>query len=60
MNVAVQIDPETGRVADVGLARRYLEGFLERDAVKVHIYWGKAEDFLGELGEKYRAYRDGK
>jgi hypothetical protein len=53
MNVAVQIDPESDCVADVGLARRYLADFLGRAAANVSIYWGRVEDFLHELNERF-------
>jgi hypothetical protein len=55
-NVAVQIDPGGDRVADVGLARRYLERFLGR-ATDVSIYWGTAEQFLLELAERFAKYQ---
>jgi hypothetical protein len=52
-NVAVQIDPERERVADVALARRYLERYLGGAGASVNIYWGTAEKFLAELKDRW-------
>jgi hypothetical protein len=58
-HVAVQIDPEAGRIMEPELARRYLESFF-RDA-KITIYWGKVERFVEELRQQWTAKveRDG-
>ena len=54
-HVAVQIDPEAGRILEPELARRYLESFF-RDA-KISIYWGKVERFVEELQQHWVAKR---
>jgi hypothetical protein len=46
-HVAVQIDPEEGRILDPDRARRYLESYFQ-DA-DISIYWGNVEDFGREL-----------
>ncbi len=46
-HVAVQIDPEDGRILDPYRAKRYLSDYFQ-DA-KVFIYWGSLEDFLRGL-----------
>jgi hypothetical protein len=52
-HVAVQIDPEAGRIMEPELARRYLERFFH-DA-KITIYWGKIERFVEELRQQWAA-----
>jgi hypothetical protein len=52
-NVAVQIDPERERVADMSVARRYLEKYLGVAGASVNIYWGTAEEFLAELHSRW-------
>jgi hypothetical protein len=47
-HVAVQITPEEGRQLDPHLARDYLENYLH-EPLRVRIYWGDTDDFLGEL-----------
>jgi hypothetical protein len=49
-HVAVQIDPEEGRIQEPERARRYLESYFQ-DA-DISIYWGSAEDFAAELHER--------
>lgn len=51
-NVAVQIDPEAGRLMNPKLARRYLEKYF--DDAKISIYWGRPEDFILELQKRFR------
>ena len=50
-NVAVQIDPEAGRIMDPKLARQYLEKYF--DKAKISIYWGRPEDFVRELQKRF-------
>jgi hypothetical protein len=52
-HVAVQIDPEEGRIQEPERARRYLESYFQ-DA-DISIYWGSAEDFVRELYERWEA-----
>jgi hypothetical protein len=46
-HVAVQIDPEEGRILEPERARRYLESYFQDE--KISIYWGSAQDFIQEL-----------
>jgi CHAT domain/SIR2-like domain len=46
-NVAVQIDPEEGRIMEPEGARRYLETYF--DIADISIYWGTADDFAADL-----------
>jgi hypothetical protein len=50
-HVAVQIDPEEGRILEPERARRYLESYFQ-DA-DISIYWGSAEDFMQELHQRW-------
>ncbi len=50
-HVAVQINPEEGRIQDPERARHYLESYFQ-DA-DVSIYWGSAEDFIRELKQQW-------
>ena len=52
-HVAVQIDPEGGRISDPELARSYLEGYFEH--ADINIFWGSVQDFMKELREQWRA-----
>ena len=50
-HVAVQIDPEEGRILEPARARRYLESYFQ-DA-DISIYWGTVEGFVRELHEHW-------
>jgi hypothetical protein len=50
-HVAVQIDPEEGRVLEPARARKYLESYFQ--GADISIYWGSAEDFLRELQQRW-------
>jgi hypothetical protein len=50
-HVAVQIDPEEGRIQEPERARRYLESYFQ-DA-DISIYWGSVEDFVQELNRRW-------
>lgn len=52
-HVAVQIDPEEGRIMEPERARHYLETYFQ-DA-DISIYWGSAEDFVKELQHHWEA-----
>lgn len=57
-HIAVQVAPEEGRTLSPKLAQRYLEeyftgNFTNRDAFNISIYWGRAEDFLHGLYERF-------
>jgi hypothetical protein len=49
-HVAVQIDPEQGRVLEPEGARRYLDKYFA--GAHISIYWGNAEDFVKELNDR--------
>jgi len=49
-HVAVQIDPEEGRVREPERARRYLESYF--NAEHMSIYWGSVGDFMRELQQR--------
>jgi len=51
-HIAVQIDPEEGRILEPERARRYLESYFQ-DA-DISIYWGSAEDFVQELQRRWK------
>ena len=53
-HVAVQIDPEEGRLLDPWRARRYLEKYFEGERFK--IYWGSSEDFLKRLWQAWQEH----
>jgi hypothetical protein len=53
VHVAVQIDPEEGRLLDPQRARHFLEDRFE--GADISIYWGSVDDFLKELREKWNA-----
>ncbi|HYK65140.1 MAG TPA: SIR2 family protein, partial [Patescibacteria group bacterium] len=50
-HVAVQIDPEEGRIIEVDAARRYFETYFQGS--EIAIYWGSVEDFLRELAGQW-------
>ncbi len=50
-HVAVQINPEEGRIVEPERARRYLETYFQ--GADISIYWGSAVDFLKELQQRW-------
>jgi hypothetical protein len=50
-HVAVQIDPEDGRIIDPEKARKYLHDYFQR--ADIDLYWGSVEDFLRELTDRW-------
>ena len=50
-HIAVQIDPEDGRVEEPELARRYLKKYFGE--ARIDIYWGNVDDFMAELNEHW-------
>ena len=54
-HVAVQIDPEQGRVIEPELARRYLERYFQGGSIS--IYWGSVEQFIDELKGRWHDYQ---
>lgn len=55
-HVAVQIDPESGRILVPERARRFLEAYFQ-DA-DISVYWGSTESFLKKLNEYWDAEPD--
>lgn len=49
-HIAAQIDPEGGRLIEPERARKYLEQYFQN--ADISVYWGSAEDFLGELHQR--------
>jgi hypothetical protein len=50
-HIAVQINPEEGRVQSPERARRFLESYFQ--GADISVYWGAVEDFVHELHEQY-------
>jgi len=50
-HVAVQINPEEGRIENPERARRYLESYFQ--GADISIYWGSVEDFMRELQRRW-------
>jgi hypothetical protein len=50
-NVAVQIDPEEGRITEPDRAREYLERYFQTSDIT--IYWGSIESFVKELHDRW-------
>lgn len=46
-HVAVQIEPEEGRIRQPARARRYLESYFQ--GADISLYWGSTESFVTEL-----------
>ncbi|MFL5731748.1 MAG: CHAT domain-containing protein [Chloroflexia bacterium] len=53
-HVAAQISPEEGRNLNPEGARRYLQDYFE--GAYISIYWGRVDDFVGELETRWQAY----
>jgi hypothetical protein len=52
-HIAAQIEPEEGRLANPGRARRYLETYFARGSeIEINIYWGTAREFMKELAAR--------
>jgi hypothetical protein len=52
-HVAVQIDPEEGRLIEPEGARKYLQSYFQN--ANISIYWDSAEDFGRELQRRTQA-----
>jgi hypothetical protein len=50
-HVAVQIDPEEGRIIEVDAARRFFETYFH--GAEIAIYWGSVEDVIRELADQW-------
>jgi hypothetical protein len=53
VRVAVQVNPEDELVRDPAGAHQFIDEFFERK--NTFVYWGSAEDFLGELWDQWDA-----
>jgi hypothetical protein len=54
-HVAVQIDPEEGRILEPRGAKSYLESYFHQPAASISIYWGTPDDFARELRKHWAA-----
>jgi hypothetical protein len=50
-HIAVQIDPEEGRILEPERARRYLESYFNK--ADISLYWGSAEDFIRDFKPRW-------
>lgn len=53
-HIAVQIEPEEGRILEPERARRYLENYFTKGA-NISLFWGSADDFVKELQARWEA-----
>lgn len=53
-HIAVQIEPEEGRILEPERARKYLESYFSTGA-NISLYWGRGEDFVKELQSRWQA-----
>ncbi len=51
-HVAVQVNPEEGRILEPERARRYLEKYFQE--AHISIYWGSSDDFVQELHRHWK------
>jgi hypothetical protein len=54
-DIAVQVNPEEGRFRDPSAAEDYLGTSFEINKSRVQVYWGRVQDFILELGERWKA-----
>ena len=52
VHVAVQIEPEAGRIQDPLGAYDYLRDYFSKTS-EISVYWGSAQDFIRELKERW-------
>lgn len=52
VHVAVQVEPEAGRIQDPLGALDYLRDYFSKTA-EISVYWGSARDFIQELKERW-------
>ena len=53
-HMAVQIEPEEGRILEPERARRYLENYFAKGA-NISMFWGSAEDFIKDLHARWQS-----
>ena len=51
-HVAVQIEPEEGKILEPERAHRYLESYFQN--AKISIYWGNVKTFTQEIHQRWR------
>jgi hypothetical protein len=54
LHVAVQLEPEEGRLLDLERARRFLEGYFTTSA-NINLYWGGVADFVTDLHDRWQS-----
>jgi hypothetical protein len=54
-HVAVQIEPEEGRIIEPERARSYLEDYFKDE--RISLYWGNTEDFTKELLTRWQQFQ---
>jgi hypothetical protein len=54
VQVAAQVEPEEGRIADPIRAREYLKDYFKASA-NIDIFWGSVDDFMSEFVREYKA-----
>jgi hypothetical protein len=47
-HIAVQIEPEEGKIIEPQRARRFLEKYFSKTA-SINLFWGSVEDFISEM-----------
>jgi hypothetical protein len=52
VHIAVQINPEEGRILDTGGAYSYLSKYFTQGA-NISVYWGSTEEFIAELQRQW-------
>ena len=52
-HIAVQIEPEEGRILEPERARSYLENYFAKGA-NISLFWGSAQDFVKELFTRWQ------
>ncbi len=53
-HIAVQLEPEEGRLLEPERARKYLESYFSAGS-NISLFWGRAEDFVKELHSRWKA-----
>ncbi len=53
-HIGVQLEPEEERILEPERARKYLESYFAAGA-NISLYWGRADDFIKELQERWNA-----
>jgi hypothetical protein len=51
-HVGVQLEPDDTHNLNPARARKYLEKYFGQ--AEINLYWGKSQDFLGELAHQWK------